>query len=462
MTMPTIDKREMIQGRFGDVVPTNQVVGTQPMVSLARVDTNDQRARSWRVTFNRVNRNDRSALLAPNDAGGSSPIWVAQDFQFTAGFQNTPQVPPRRSNPIFDTVSPGNASDVEPIWAQIKFGMSQGAPNYLLAEWPMQGASIVVEGSFVEVFGGIAVFDLGTPALNLGSFPTLSAQIAPVDGLSGEDVGELSIQQQINVNATAGTLGVFMDGVAHPTSGLTAPISPPQAAMPASSVYNTAPFNGYDAVLQSINPFNKSPRVVFFLDNSLDQFELRDNQVPTGISLGVVQWQPSQGNVGVAYCAIDGTTAKTKAQMDTLLNTSTIVKVSTAATNPTHKIVTGYTKVGAYTPTSLAGGLATSAAMTQPTQGGAVYVPDFARRVRVQIVALQATFAGLEYRVPFTGPPTCQLVWYDDSGLVVDVGYQSTSVPVEWHPVPSRAVMLGVYGDPAQNQTALIHWRIAP
>jgi hypothetical protein len=85
--------------------------------------------------------------------------------------------------------------------------------------------------------------------------------------------------------------------------------------------------------------------------------------------------------------------------------------------------------------------------------GGAVYVPDFARRVRVTLTEQPqcdgvAILPGQDVpMVPFAGDPTASLVWFDDTGAVIDAAIQGKGVdrPVEWHPVPAGATMLGVY-----------------
>jgi len=107
-----------------------------------------------------------------------------------------------------------------------------------------------------------------------------------------------------------------------------------------------------------------------------------------------------------------------------------------------------------------------------PTWGGAAYVPDFARRVRVVLVQLDDTLGGATQSVPSNGDPTCQLGWFDDQGNEIDSAMQGRFFPPAagtplytppvWHEVPAAAVMLTVRGDQNFDGFALVHWRIAP
>ena len=164
---------------------------------------------------------------------------------------------------------------------------------------------------------------------------------------------------------------------------------------------------------------------------------------------------------------------KSIAQLEALVNTSTLIQVGTASLFPASLVFAGWTTAANHVPAGTGLGTLTFVA---PTVGGAVYVPDFARRVRVWPAQLNTFFAGSEYRVPFEGPEPLQLNWYDDSGIVVDVAYVGlirepatnnivTVIPNEWHPVPARATTFAVYqvtNTFNTPDTAFIHWRIAP
>jgi hypothetical protein len=100
------------------------------------------------------------------------------------------------------------------------------------------------------------------------------------------------------------------------------------------------------------------------------------------------------------------------------------------------------------------------------TRFGNVYVPDFARRVRVSLTLLDP-IDGSQQVVPIAGDPAATLAWTDDGGNVVDSWQQGLSGgilnAVQWHPVPSRATMLTIMTPVASgSQFAYVHWRIAP
>jgi hypothetical protein len=137
-------------------------------------------------------------VAAPNN---SSPIFNAQVFGYAAGEQNTPQLPPRRDAPVA-----GTGLDVDPLFVEIAWGTSMGGVARLLAHWPMQGSSIVVTGSYVEVFAGTFLIDCVD-----GQLPVLQAAIAPDDGLAVSDSAELSLQQSpvVNVGEAAGDAAVL-------------------------------------------------------------------------------------------------------------------------------------------------------------------------------------------------------------------------------------------------------------
>jgi len=238
-----------------------------------------------------------------------------------------------------------------------------------------------------------------------------------------------------------------------------------------SVVYNTAPFVGYTTTVRAVNPFTAKPiQIVIFTAPTVPQFELRDNQVPNAAGVFIA----SPGNVGIVYRTDGATGVHTFADLDTLINTSTIIQVATNSTNPTRLAFAGYV---AATGGAQSTGLA-NVSITAPTQGTAVYVPDFARRVRVMPAILNTAFSGLEYRATSAAAPvpvSLDINFYDDYGQVQDVYWQgvvldNNSQPAiygepAWLPVPASATMLAVYpGSPTDQvyDSVQIHWRIAP
>lgn len=97
-----------------------------------------------------------------------------------------------------------------------------------------------------------------------------------------------------------------------------------------------------------------------------------------------------------------------------------------------------------------------------------LYVPDFAREVRVVLVD------GATNRPFDSGHPRCNLEWFDDQGpTVIDAWAQGSSIGVapSWQRVPAQATMLRI-GTPGANIdcnetpftqcVAMVHWRVAP
>lgn len=477
-----IDENEFLLSQFSDTQRTNATLGVQPLLKLCKAVTEDRKSRAWRVTLSRLDRNDGTAPLVPQSP--SSPVALFQDgsYGYAAGADElgvfASPVPPRRSNPVFGAQSPANGFLADPVFVQVQWGMEQGRANRMIAHWPAQGGSFVVEASYVEVWGGVATRSatLGTPPVTNSEFPSLAALISPVAGLPSSDAGELSIQQLV--------------AVALPEVLLTPPAAPalvdtslgiivggtpalPSANMFGSAVYNVAPFNVWSARIRSQDRL--TPRtVVIFTASTVPQFELRDNEVPDAAGV----FGPSAGNVGIVYRTDGVTGIKTISDWNALIDSSSLLTVVSATGTPTDKLLAGY-KSPAVGPTSV--GLA-QFLIGAPRAGAAVYVPDFARRVRVQGVRQDTTYAGVNWRVPQGGPIPLQLVWYDDQGFVVDAAIQGVAVdplapslgtttinaPVEWQAVPARAVMLGIYGfdyttdrNTAEDR-ALVHWRLAP
>lgn len=451
----TIGKNELKESRFADV-KVIESFGDFSTISLAKCVSEDGSARSWRITFGRLNRGDR---FAPN----INPLFSQQAYTYTFGDirSASPEagtVPPRRDNPVLGRNFPQNGADCDPFFCQVAWGMSGSDSNRILAHWPMQGGSIVVVGSYVEVFGGAALLTAGDPPIAVGELPRFSAMITPAEGVAAGAGSELSLTQDIEVlPASAGveTAGLITNPGSNPTQVINSGFS--DEAMPCSAVFNTAPFHGWTA---RIDPIGLLAPVTVRMDarNAAAAFTLVDDIINRVVTITYHATVP--GGLGM----------KTVAQMEALINTSTLIEVASAdVLHAAEFLFPGYTanfvtfapdaegvKVG------IAGGA---------VQGGAVYVPDFARRVCITITTVDPRFLGAEFRVPADGPPTVQIVWYNDFGQVVFSEFQgftlstltgtSSIEPTVWRPVPAQATMLAVYTTEGVV-TAFFHWRVSP
>lgn len=476
MSSTTSSPGEMKVSNYADVADIG--FGLNAQTSIAKVVSDEVRARSWRVTLAPLRRKDNAAVNAAGGAGAASRIFNGATQQYAAGQDNQPQVPPRRVNPMFGLNQPSNGADIEPLYVQLVWGMSSGQRCTLIAHWPSQGASITVEGCYVEVF--VASFcgaGAGFPVLP-GELPTVAAHITPTEGLASEAQGELSLTQNVQVRpfVGAGTIaGFYTDGIAFPTMGFQVGAgegvgAPPRGAMVASTVYNVAPFVSYDGILTfGPGPANTTTKLVIFTSNvGGPVFTLADNATPDGGGGFGAEF----GTVGINYITDGVTGVKTVADLETLIATSALVKIAKFDTpHAALKLFAGFTKLGTHVPNT-PGPLWGTSLTIAPTQGCAVFVPDFARRVKVEVADIQPAFLGNEYRVPLNGPYPAQLVWYDDFGRVVYTEFQGRTIsantsgldgptePNAWRPVPATAVMLAVYS--ASNAQAFFHWRITP
>ena len=477
------DDNDLMGSQLGDAVAAPFVLGAQNGATLPLINIQGRRARAWRLTFNRVNRVDGVAFQSGNaDPNGASPVWRGQDVAFAAATLNSSQVPPRRGNEVFDTLTPGNGDDVEPIWLQLLWGTDKGLQNAILAHWPMLGGSIVVHAKNVRVYGGVGVFDFGNPAITASSFPRLSAEAVPVSGCGVTEAGDLGFTQRTPLPAlTGGNTGIPAVSATPSMDGLA--IGPPNLTLqgwvnggnhgtvPSSAVYNTAPFISTVTRIGTRNQYAPKPvQLVMFNSNTVPQFQLVDNQVPDGAGV----FQPSPGNVGIVYRTDGVTGVKTVADLEALINTSTIIRVFQSQTGSSaNKLFAGFTNAGDRHPTAT--GLSTMT-ISAPTPGrGAFYVPDFARRVRVTPAVQDPNFNGEEFRIGQKGVSPINLVWYDNRGKVVfselegsidDVVLGVQTYPPSWHVVPPSAVVLAVYATDDQfsfpYDSVFAHWRLAP
>lgn len=188
----TIAKATLARSRVAERLVT-QITGGAVETPLARVEVAEGEARSWRITLARPERQDNRPPLVEGTGpvgNNSSPIFHSQLFGYAAGFQNTPVLvgdSPQRDGPIGR-----GGTDVDPLFVEIAWGIGSGGLKRMLAHWPMMGASVVVYGSFVEVFAGtFLIYGTNSQA----DIPVFQADICPAEGLSVLDSGELSIQQ---------------------------------------------------------------------------------------------------------------------------------------------------------------------------------------------------------------------------------------------------------------------------
>lgn len=464
--------------------------------SLVRVQTIEGLAQAWRVTLGRLDRADDTAVAHPGDPGVSGPIYINQLYEYRAWVQGVPIVPPRRASPIFDALDPANGATPNDCFVEIAWGMADGKPNRLLAHWPVQGASIVLVGSYVEVWGAGRIASVGVPPAPAGSFPNFQATITEDRGLSTPDGSELSLNEFTTVQNAVTVANLFPDGVAHPATSQPALSDPltgigatpgigltvenpaggvfaPVGALRGSAVLGVGPFAGWNPQYRPVTA-GRQPRLMLQVQGSglFPNVQVFNNSAfdRNGNLLA------SNGDVAVL---IDTTTAPqlTFALLEAAITAGApqlnlfaaspngAFFIQSAAALPFANVVT-YTPGLASIIPGLAGNVSIAEAIMGPTiEGATVYVPDFARRVRIVLVTLTAP-AGT--RIPVAGDPVCVIVFYDDRGVEVDEYWQSTSggnaAPPAWMPVPARAVMVGIYPNPADGTqySALIHWRIAP
>lgn len=460
------------------------------LVSLVKVQTDSGVAQAWRVTLGRLDRADNTAVAHPGDPGDSAPIYIGQQYEYRAWIQNVPIVPPRRASPIFDALDPGNGTIPNDEFVEIAWGMENAQPNRLLAHWPAQGGSIVLVGSYVEVWGAGRVPGLGVPPAPGGSFPLFQATITEDTGLETAEGAELSLTMSGVPQQTAVVGFLFPDGVAHPAPAGTPTLSDgrpgfgltvrnpatgaafsPVGALRGSAVLSTAPFAGWNP---TIRPFisGRTPVITMWVQGSglfPNVTVFNNSRIDT---TGTVT--PSNGNVAIRIdtaAAPQLTFALLEAAIAAAAGSN--VTIFAASANPGFFVTEAgnlpFANVATYTPglASLAADSSSfaSAIIAGTTQGATFYVPDFARRVRVVLTTLSASGATL---IPFTGDPACVLVFYDDRGNVVDEVFQGAlaggAAPVQWNPIPAKAVMLGVYQNPADATLyqAVVNWRIAP
>jgi hypothetical protein len=184
-TVDLISDPTVAKSRLAERLPLEP--GTPAVVSLARLQVETTEARAWRVTLGRADRKDQFALNT--GAGIHTLLFTSPNYPYCPGAIVGAPVPPVRANRI--GVGPGG-SDTDPFRVELAWGMAEGGAKKLIAHWPMQGASLTVYGSYVEVF---ASGFLGYAAGSTDDVPLLRADIVPGD--SADSPGELSIQQEV-------------------------------------------------------------------------------------------------------------------------------------------------------------------------------------------------------------------------------------------------------------------------
>jgi hypothetical protein len=463
-----LDVNELFQSRLSDRkgLPYGQFNQPQ-IVPIARVNVDTGVAQAWRVTLGRIDRADDNAVGHPGDPGGSFSLYEGQQYQYDFWLLGNPIVPPRRASPIFNATDPANGADIRDAFVEIAWGNGDGArPNRMLAQWPVQGASLTVTGTYVEVWAGQLVGDLGTPQIPATAFPMFQAQIVQEASVATSDGGaELSLIATVGIADREEGFFNFVGFV--PEQGLNIDGNP-NGAIRGSVVQNVAPFHGFDATVTP-RVFSDTPRItVAIVDLGGASFVARQDN---GAVDAAGNFSPSPGNVAILINQPVGGTV-TFLNLQNALNGSAIIQVSNPTGNPGDIIASAPNAFSLDLITFLPfNGHTLGIGAVAPTlEGALMYVPDFARRVRVDVTDNPAAVG----RVPFTGPPKAVLAWYDDRGQVVTSHYQGVIIqaaaivatePVTWHPVPDNAVVLGVFSDPALQPTATsarFHWRIAP
>jgi len=146
---------------------------------IVRVDS--PRARRWRIGMNRLDRADGHAPLIPFLAPGQPESAVeSSSYGYAAGFNHTGVWFPLRSNPV------ALSFDVDVL---INFGFGGAAPAHIAGQWPRMGSSLVLVGNYVEVFARWRANGAPVPAAR----PIATAWVAPLDGQTVVDSGELSL-----------------------------------------------------------------------------------------------------------------------------------------------------------------------------------------------------------------------------------------------------------------------------
>lgn len=451
------------------IAPTGQF-NRMHMVGLAKVVLNDSRSRAFRIQLSRLDRKDGAYI-----AQGLDTLYPGESYQYLYGVKPLPDLPPRRTNPIYGDLDPSNGGFLQDNFVEIAWGVQSGqGPNRLLAHWPTEGGSIVVSGSYAEVWAAGAIEIDGTPPTPPGSIPMFQASIDLVDGVSPGDAGsELSLTDSklVQEPQSGGEFQTARGDESDVFSGWTVEGGAFPGSLRGSAVQDVAPFAAWSATIRRIQVMATRPIITMFTQLTGAAVDVIDNgSVDTN---GVVTASP--GNVAIL---INTAAAPTFLDIETQINgISLIIRIQTPSANPAFVVASSpnsWTSALGLPFAPIVGadqgraGADPRSSIASLREGAVFYVPDFARRVRVALVQAPG---GL-IRVPLAGDPQAQIVFYDDrgfapyswrQGLVMAGATVVGNDPPVFHPVPGNAVMMGVYGDPEiTTNIARVHWRIAP
>lgn len=453
-----LNPQELQQSRLSDrKAPGYIETSLAQMIAIARVRVDGNAGQNWRITLGRIDRVDDTAVGHPGDPGGSFSLYPGQNYQYDYWQLSNPIFPPRRASPIFDADTPAQLLSVGDAMVEIAWGVGDGQrANRLLAQWPWQGASIVVCGTYAEVWAGQLIGQLGSPPAPPGSLPIFQAGIVQENGQAAPDSSELSlmVSQVINnqlVEQFATCSGWTVAGIAG-------------RSLRGSAVKDVGPFECFSAFFTT-QVLGATPTITAWTTNAgppgvvvTDNRRVDAAGVLT-FSSGDVAIQISTGGAGVTFN-----------QIALAMNASNILNQVGVTANP------GFIVASSPNAWATFGGFVglnevlASAVLPAVTDGAVVYVPDFARRLRVDVTH---TPIG-EGMVPFTGDPKVRIAFWDERGFVITSHYQGVILvagavvaisPPQWHPIPDNAVLVGVYTDPADQPLSLaarFHFRVSP
>lgn len=466
--MRTLDDKMLHRSRLAETAPLGINSGRQE-IPLTRAQSDDGSSRAWRITFSRPSRVASAAPIVNGGENPYQPLYESSNYPFAAGIGiDAAYAPPKRSNPVNDFGD--QAIDGSPF-AVVAFGMEMASPDRLMGHWPAMGGTLIVVGSYVEVWAGFRGLNGGglTPA-QLASLGQFRCTIVPAEGAEQRDAGELSLSFVTNVwpyqaptgNANMTTQRVMSSNPALGPTGGTGSLNTNPGALP------------WNDIIRSTSRATQYTTSVSVRTSDGNPTELRLDQWFNG---GTNAWEPSPGNIGVhidtaAPLAL-GTIAGLRAA---LIATGRVALVTAGVTPATNTFTIADSPVTfqhvQYLPLSL-----------PARKGTQLAIPDFARRVKI-IGATNATnepgVAGpYGWVVPWLSfgdwPDLItlglQIQWYNDAGTIVDIDRVGASADVntvengKWLAVPAAATICQVYmADPAITvpQVIACHWRIAP
>lgn len=212
MSMRTLAQSEMQMSNFGDSFVPARINGAQAK-TVCKVEGDGLAPRWWRVTLNRLGREDQASPLGGGSGGVPSDTSLSvaeypgqgQAFSYSAGVMGNTTYSngtwPQRAQPVGGSFvfEAGITASVQLAW-----GSGGQALGRIIADWPYLGGSVVLYGSYVEVIAGVNIVDQSR--IGPREMPQYSAFIAPVDGVTTQDSGELSITQRVTLYPADGAL----------------------------------------------------------------------------------------------------------------------------------------------------------------------------------------------------------------------------------------------------------------